>query len=73
MEVTVVIYDGCDVEVFANEKDALQYVINTEIKYGSSCEEDRAYLEGLSTSDWNRELRGICSIYDVTLHEGTPN
>lgn len=66
MKVTVVAYDDCDVKVFANEEDALQYVINTEIKYGSSCEEDRAYLEGLSVSDWNRELRGICSIYTAT-------
>lgn len=65
-EVTVVAYDDCDVKVFANEEDALQYVINTEIEYGSSCEEDRAYLEGLSVSDWNRELRGICSIYTAT-------
>ena len=66
MEVTVVAYDDCDAKVFANEEDALQYVINTEIKYGSSCEEDRAYLEGFSVSDWNRELRGICSIYTAT-------
>lgn len=73
MEVTVVAYDDCDVEVFANEKDALQYVINTEIKEGGSCEEDRTYLEGLSKSDWNRELRGICSIYTATFHEETPN
>jgi hypothetical protein len=73
MEVTVVAYEDCDVEVFVNEKDALQYVINTEIKEGGSCEEDRAYLEGLSVSDWNRDLRGICSIYTATLHEGAPN
>lgn len=70
MKVTVVAYDDCDVEVFANEKDALQYVINTEIEEGSSCEEDRTYLESLSKSDLNRELRGICSIYTATLHEG---
>lgn len=73
MKVTVVAYDDCDVEVFANEKDALQYLVNTEIEGGSSCEEDRPYLEGLSKSDWNKELRGICSIYSVTVHEGIPN
>ena len=73
MEVTIVAYDDCDVKVFAHEKDAMQYVINTEIEEGGSCEEDRAYLESLSKSDLNRELRGICSIYTVTVREGTPN
>jgi len=73
MKVTVVAYEDCDVEVFANEKDALQYLVNTEIKHGGSCEEDRTYLESLSESDWNQELYGICSVYTVTVHEGTPN
>lgn len=73
MKVTVVAYEDCDVEVFANEKDALQYLVETEIKEGGSCEEDRAYLEGLSLSDWNQELCGICTVNTVTVHEKTPN
>jgi len=73
MKVTVVIYEDYDVEVFANEKDALQYLVETEIKEGGSGEEDRAYLEGLSLSDWNQELCGICTVNTITVHEKTPN
>jgi hypothetical protein len=72
MKVTIVAYEDSDVKVFANEKDALRYLVNTEIDEGGSCEEDRPYLEGLSKADWNRELRGICSVYTVTVYEETP-
>lgn len=67
MKVIVVAYDGCFTKIFTNEKEALQYLINNEIEYGSFSEKDRKNLENFSLTDWCEELRGICSIYTETL------